>query len=48
MEELLTSLKKAQELQKKLDQGNMDSMFNILNQDPQLKKQMEELRKKMG
>ena len=46
--EFAKQIKKQQELQKKMAKGDMNSMLEEINKDPNLKKQMEELRKKFG
>jgi hypothetical protein len=48
MKEFIAHAKKAQELQKKMEKGDMGSMMEEINKDPNLKKQMEELRKRFG
>lgn len=41
-------IKKNQELQKKMQKGDIGSMMKEINKDPHLKKQMEEFKKRFG
>lgn len=41
-------IKKSQELQKKMNKGDIGSMMEEINKNPHLKKQMEEFKKRFG
>lgn len=48
MEDLFAQMKKIQEFQKKMNQGDISGLMSEINKDPKMKKQLEELRKKFG
>lgn len=48
IKEFVKHVKKSQELQKKMEKGDLGNVMEAINRDPHLKKQMEELRRRFS